>query len=143
MMHALAQVKARGHKPPCEIWLAATVDEEHSCGGVKALCEALEADAAVVAEPTQLRVTTACKGCVRWRIEVHGRKAHSSKPHLGTNAIVHMAEVIRAIDPDTQSLTSRSHPLLGSPTCAFHSSASCERSRRRSIDWPPTTTSSR
>ncbi len=65
MMHALAQVKASDHKPPCEIWLAATVDEEHSCGGVKALCETLEADAAIVAEPTQLRVTTACAGALR------------------------------------------------------------------------------
>ncbi len=117
MMHSLAQVKASGRKPPCEIWLAATADEEHSCGGVKALCETLEADAAVVAEPTELRLTTACKGCVRWRIHVHGREAHSSKPHLGTNAIVHMSEVIRAIDQDTQLLNSRSHPLLGSPTC--------------------------
>ncbi len=120
MMHALAQVKASGHKPPGEIWLAATVDEEHSCGGIKALCETLETletDAAVVAEPTQLRATTACKGCLRWRIVVHGQEAHSAKPHLGSNAIVHMAEIIRAIDQDTQSLNSRSHPLLGSPTC--------------------------
>ncbi len=117
MMHSLAQVKASGCKPPCEIWLAATVDEEHSCGGIKALCESLEADAAIVAEPTQLRLTTACKGCLRWRIVVRGQEAHSSKPHLGTNAIVHMAEVIRAIDQDTQSLNSQSHPLLGSPTC--------------------------
>jgi len=119
MMHALAQVQASGRKPPCEIWLAATADEEHSCGGVKTLCEMLQADAAVVAEPTELRVTLACKGCVRWRIVVHGHKAHSSKPHLGTNAIVHMAEVIRVIDQDAQSLASRSHPLLGSPTCSI------------------------
>jgi len=119
MMHALAQVKASDHKPPCEIWLAATVDEEHSCGGVKALCETLEADAAIVAEPTQLRVTTACKGCLRWRIEVLGREAHSSKPHLGSNAIVQMAEVIRVIDRDSQFLNSRRHPLLGSPTCSI------------------------
>jgi len=117
MVRALAQVKASDRKPPCEILVAATVDEEHSCGGVEALCKSLEADAAIVAEPTLLHLTTACKGCLRWRIVVHGREAHSSKPLLGTNAIVHMAEVIRVIDQDAQLLNSRSHPLLGSPTC--------------------------
>ena len=119
MMHALAQVQACGKKPPCEVWLAATADEEHSCAGVKTLCETLQADAAIVAEPTELRVTLACKGCVRWRIVVHGLEAHSSKPHLGTNAIVHMAEVIRAIDQDSHLLSRRSHPLVGSPTCSI------------------------
>jgi len=119
MMHALLLVKASGSKPPCEIWLAATADEEHSFGGVKTLCETVEADAAVVAEPTQLRLTTACKGCVRWRIEVHGQESHSSKPHLGTNAIVHMAEIVRVIDQDAQLLNSRRHPLLGSPTSSI------------------------
>ena len=119
MLHALARVQASGRKPPCEILLAATVDEEFSFGGVQALCKSLEADAAVVAEPTELRVTTACKGCLRWRVVVQGKEAHSAKPHLGTNAIVHMAEVIRAIDQDSQRLESRSHPLLGSATCSI------------------------
>lgn len=119
MMHAMAQVEASGQKPPCEIWLAATADEEHSGAGVKTLCETLQANAAVVAEPTELRMTLACKGCVRWRIEVHGREAHSSKPQLGTNAIVHMAEVIRAIEQDAQSLCNHTHPLVGSPTCSI------------------------
>ncbi len=117
MMHALAEVQASGREPPCEIWLAATADEEHSSGGVQKLCETLQADAAVVAEPTELRVTLACKGCVRWRVRVDGREAHSSKPHLGINAIVHMAEVIQTIEKDSQLLSTRSHPLLGSPTC--------------------------
>lgn len=116
MMHAMSQVKASGRKPPCEIWLAATVDEEHSCGGINALCRTLRADAAIVAEPTRLRVATACKGCLRWRIEIHGREAHSSKPEQGTNAIVQMAEVVRVMDRDTRALASRRHPTLGSPT---------------------------
>jgi len=119
MMHALAQIQASGEKPACEIWLAATIDEEHSCSGVQSLCKTLEANAAVVAEPTELRMTLACKGCVRWRIEVHGREAHSSKPHLGTNAIVYMAEVIRAIEKVGRSLRTRNHPLVGNPTCSI------------------------
>lgn len=117
MMHALARVQESGKKPLCDIWLAATADEEHSCRGVQRLCKSLKVHSAVVAEPTELRMTIACKGCIRWRIEVHGRESHSSKPDLGCNAIVHMAEVIRAIEKDSQLLRTLSHSLLGSPSC--------------------------
>ncbi len=49
MMHALAVVKASGVVPPCEVVLAAVVDEEFSFRGVVKLCEGLTADAAIVA----------------------------------------------------------------------------------------------
>lgn len=34
MMHAVASLKAEGFTPPCEVWLAAAVDEEYSYRGV-------------------------------------------------------------------------------------------------------------
>ncbi|HEX6984391.1 MAG TPA: M20 family metallopeptidase [Planctomycetaceae bacterium] len=118
MMHAVASLAAGGRRPPCDVWLAAVVDEEHSFRGVLRLCEGLAADAAIVAEPTQLRLVTASKGVLRWRIVVRGRAAHSSKPHLGVNAITHMARVVLALDEDHRRLAGREHPLLGPATCS-------------------------
>jgi len=117
MMHAVAELKEQGITPPCEVWLAAVVDEEYSFRGVVKLCEGLTAAAAIVAEPTELRAVIASKGVLRWRIHVRGKAAHSSKPHLGINAIQHMARVILAIEEDHQRLSARQHPLLGPATC--------------------------
>ncbi len=117
MMHALASLHTAGLRPPCEIWFAATIDEEFSYRGVTALCKELHADAAIVAEPTDLRAVIASKGVVRWQIETLGQSAHSSKPHLGINAIEHMAQVILALQQDTAELARHTHPLLGPATC--------------------------
>lgn len=117
MMHALASLKQEGITPPCEVLLAAAVDEEYSYRGVVRLCEGLKADAAIVAEPTELRAVIATKGVLRCRIVVHGRSAHSSKPHLGVNAITHMARVIAAIEADNERMAAVQHPLVGCGTC--------------------------
>ncbi|MBL9166321.1 MAG: M20 family metallopeptidase [Verrucomicrobiales bacterium] len=117
MMHAVASLKAEGITPPCEVWLAAVVDEEFSYRGVVKLCEGLTGQAAIVAEPTELRLVAASKGVVRWRIRVTGRAAHSSKPHLGINAISHMARLVLALEDDHERLKVQEHPLVGSATC--------------------------
>lgn len=117
MMHALASLKEEGITPPCEVLLAAAVDEEYSYRGVVRLCEGLKADAAIVAEPTELRAVIATKGVLRCRIVVQGKSAHSSKPHLGVNAITHMAHVIAAIEADNERMMSVTHPLVGHGTC--------------------------
>lgn len=116
MMHAVASIHASGLKPPCEVWLAAVVDEEFSYRGVVKLCEGLKADAALVAEPTGLRAVIASKGVVRWRIVVRGKAAHSGKPHLGVNAIQHMARILLLLEQDHERLCEVTHPLLGSAT---------------------------
>ncbi len=116
MMHAVASLHADGIKPPCEVWLAAVVDEEFSYRGVVKLCEGLTGDAALVAEPTGLRAIVASKGVLRWRIVVRGKAAHSSKPHLGVNAISHAARIVLAIEQDHARLAAHAHPLLGPAT---------------------------
>lgn len=116
MMHAVASVHEAGNQPPCEVWLAAVVDEEFSYRGVVKLCEGLTGHAALIAEPTGLRAVIASKGVLRWRIVVRGKAAHSGKPHLGVNAITHMARVILALEEDHQRLAARVHPLLGPAT---------------------------
>lgn len=116
MMHALAWLREREIVPPCEVWLAAVVDEEHAFRGVLRLCEGLRADAAIVAEPTRLRAVTAAKGVLRWKLRTIGKAAHSANPHLGVNAIHHMAQVLLTLEQDAIALASTTHPLLGPAT---------------------------
>jgi acetylornithine deacetylase/succinyl-diaminopimelate desuccinylase family protein len=116
MMDAVAALHEQGPVPPCEVWLSATADEEFSFTGVLRLCQGLQADAAIVAEPTELRNVIASKGVLRWRIRTRGKAAHSSKPHLGVNAIEHMAQVVLAIGAENAKLAAHSHPLLGPGT---------------------------
>jgi len=116
MMHALASLKEQSFMPACEVWLAAVVDEEYMFRGVLSLCEGLAADAAVVAEPTELRAVIASKGVLRWKVRTKGKAAHSSKPHLGVSAISHMALILTALDREAERLAQTTHPLLGPGT---------------------------
>ncbi|MDF1741380.1 MAG: M20 family metallopeptidase [Verrucomicrobiales bacterium] len=122
MMEAMHSLQGSGQLPPCDVWLAAVVDEEHAFSGVLAAIEwfrarGIQLDCAVVAEPTCLGLVTTNKGVLRWRIETTGVAAHSSKPHLGENAISTMARLINQLDAFHKNLESNSHPLVGPATC--------------------------
>lgn len=122
MLAAVLDLHARGEQPACDVWLAAVVDEEHAYRGVLGLVDGLAiADgttaAAIVAEPTSLRIVSATKGVLRFRIRVAGRAAHSSKPWLGVSAITAAAELVLALDCTHAALAEgTSHPLLGPAT---------------------------
>ncbi len=116
MMHAVAYLKEHNIVPECEVWLAAVVDEEFAFRGVIKLCEGLDAAAAIVAEPTEMRVVVAAKGVLRWKIRTLGVAAHSAKPHLGVSAIRHMTPVLQWLNHAADSLFTPAHPLLGPAT---------------------------
>jgi acetylornithine deacetylase/succinyl-diaminopimelate desuccinylase family protein len=118
MMHALKIVRQSDVTPEASVVLVAAVDEEYSFQGVvKFLEKGIHADGAIVSEPTGLDTVIASKGTLRWRLRTRGRAAHSSKPHLGINAISKMAEILTAMEEQFPPLfLQRHHPLLGSPT---------------------------
>ena len=94
------------------------IDEEVAGTGAIALCEARsDIDMAIVGEPTGLELATAHKGVLRFEIETVGSPAHSSKPHLGVNAIHHMSRVLDALENRyIPTLAEINHPLVGNPT---------------------------
>ena len=117
MMHAVAEVVRLREQPSCDVVFAGTIDEEFSYRGVADYCRGLTAEAAIVAEPTELKPVVASKGLVRFVIATTGVAAHSAKPHLGKNAIEQMARVIQAIQADAGRLSKQRHALLGPATC--------------------------
>ncbi|MFH1022151.1 MAG: M20 family metallopeptidase [Planctomycetota bacterium] len=114
----LREILTRDGRPPTDVLVASTCDEELGANGAVALmASGLRADAAVVGEPTDLDVIRAHKGAVRWRIAVRGVAAHSAHPERGVNAILVMQPVIAAFaGPVALRAAARSHPLLGAPT---------------------------
>jgi len=98
-----------------EVIVAAVADEEHASLGVQEVLRYVHADAAIVTEPTELRIAIAHKGFVWTEIEVTGRAAHGSRPHLGVDAIMKTGPILCALETLRGELaTRRTHPVLGS-----------------------------
>ena len=59
--------------------------------------ELLEADFAVLLEPTNGTVEGGCNGTMRFRITTHGKASHSGRSWIGENAIHKLAEVLATL----------------------------------------------
>ena len=98
-----------------DVLVAAVADEEVYSIGAEAAARRYPADAAIVAEPTELRLVVAHKGFVWLEVETRGRAAHGSRPDLGQDAIVGMGQVLTGLGALARALLDNpSHPLLGS-----------------------------
>lgn len=127
ILTAIAQLLEGDPDDAPSVVLACTVNEEYGFSGAKALADlwaagrdpilAQPANAALVAEPTELDIVVAHKGVVRWRGHSLGRAAHTSRPERGVNAIYRMAKVISVIEEyATRVLPAvAGHPLCGGP----------------------------
>jgi acetylornithine deacetylase len=96
-----------------DVVVAAVADEEHASIGVREALGVLRADAAIVTEPTEMEVVIAHKGFAWFEVDVTGRAAHGSRPHLGIDAIVKSGPVLTALGELDGRLGERHHPLLG------------------------------
>jgi succinyl-diaminopimelate desuccinylase len=100
------------------ILTAVSYEEESGRGTAAEVGAGTTADAAIVGEPTDLRVCVAHKGVLRVRVTTSGRSAHASEPWEGDNAISRMAPVIAALDSLATRVSERRDPLLGPATLA-------------------------
>jgi len=117
MVGAVAAVTAAGARPRGDVLLTFAADEEDASIGTAALARTHRADAAIVTEPTDLRICVAHKGFVWATVRTEGRAAHGSDYTSGVDAIVRMGRVLHVIDAmDREVLARRSHPLLGRPS---------------------------
>jgi len=96
-----------------DVIVAAVADEEDASTGIQDALRSIDADGAVVTEPTELEVVVAHKGFVWSELEVTGRAAHGSRPWLGVDAIVKSGRLLVEIGELDDGLAARTHPLLG------------------------------
>jgi acetylornithine deacetylase len=112
-MLVIAEVGRRGLHG--DVILTAVSDEEFASVGTEAVAASLHADAAIVTEPTEMRVVIAHRGFVHIEVETRGRAAHGSRPDLGIDAIAKMGHVLVGLEElDRRLRASDGHPYLGS-----------------------------
>lgn len=104
------------------IHILLSYDEETTCLGPVDTIASFGLDlprprAAIVGEPTLMQVADAHKAVATYRTTVHGFEAHSSKPHLGVNAIEGAADLIAELYRFGRDVASRmdSQPRFDPP----------------------------
>jgi acetylornithine deacetylase/succinyl-diaminopimelate desuccinylase family protein len=99
---------------PGEVILAFVVDEEHGGAGTQQLVsDGIDADAAVVGEPTEMNVCTAIKGVARYQVSITGESCHSGQPDEGRDAIIGLRNLINRIRAlDDELMENTSHRML-------------------------------
>jgi acetylornithine deacetylase len=108
-----------------DLIVATNTDEESSGAGGMALVErGLEADAALVAEPTALTIWTCCRGSNYATVTVPGRSGHAEKPHphWRDGGVVNAIDKARVVLAALDALRARwvgdptlAHPILSRP----------------------------
>lgn len=112
VLSVLEELRAEGKQPVPTVNVVGTVAEE--AGGLLGASRYRDwllehgdrIDQLIVAEPTLCSPVHGHKGGVGLEVLVHGHAAHSSKPHLGQNAISAAARIVAAIDAEQERLES-------------------------------------
>lgn len=118
-MIALATAKSLNLKG--DVILAAVADEEMESIGTEQVIQAgWRADAAIVAEPTEMAIINAHKGLAVFYVDVHGVAAHGSRPDLGVDAICKAGYFLVEVDRLAQRLQEdwlkQNNDVLGAPS---------------------------
>jgi acetylornithine deacetylase len=121
MKGAMAALCVAASECDGNVIVTAVADEELGSIGTEEILRHVTADAALVAEPTELQVAVAHRGFVGFEIECAGVAAHGSRPDLGVDAIVKMGPILVALDElDRRLQSGPRHALAG--TGAIHAS---------------------
>jgi len=113
----IAAREAKKLKLHGDVIIAAVADEEVASVGTAAVLKRVEADAAIVTEPTEMRLCLAHKGFAWLEVETRGVAAHGSRPDLGVDAIAHMGQILTGVlELDRRLRAGRGHLLLGTGT---------------------------
>ncbi len=121
MLTAAAQLAGQPGPRPTVV-VAGVVDEEFVMRGAEMLLDQVgPVVGIVVGEPTSLVPVRAHNGFIRVLLQMNGRSAHSSKAHLGKNAILGAARVVTELQAVVgERLEHRRHhlawPALLTPT---------------------------
>lgn len=98
---------------PGEVVLGFVADEETGGRGTQELVDhGIDADAAILGEPTSLAIGRANKGAARYDVTVRGESAHSGRPDQGTNAVSAVPQIIERLEALDSELEEYTHELL-------------------------------
>jgi len=117
ILSAVEALRDGGFEPKGDIILGFVADEEYASIGTAKMVEEIRPDAAILTEPSEMRLCIAHRGFAWLTITTHGKAAHGSLFEEGVDAVAHMGRVLGALEHmDSQTLTKRSHSLLVRPS---------------------------
>lgn len=117
ILGAVKALKDGGFEPKGRIILAFVCDEEYASAGTEKLVQEIKADAAILTEPSEMKLCIAHRGFAWLTITTYGRAAHGSLFDEGIDAVAHMGRVLGALEKmDAETLSKRRHPLLIRPS---------------------------
>jgi len=100
-----------------DLLITAVADEEYKSIGTADLVKHVQADAAIVTEPTDMTLCRAHRGYIWYEVETIGRAAHGSRYAEGIDANMRMGRFLCGLDKLEQELRQRPpHPLAGPPS---------------------------
>ncbi len=114
MIYTALLIKRRQYAFNGEITLLFNVDEERvNLGMAHFVAQGVEADYAIIGEPTSLEICVAHKGVSRTRLTTHGTAGHAAKTRDPDSAIDKMALLLPELMKECQRVKTLHHPLLG------------------------------
>jgi acetylornithine deacetylase len=133
---AVAALRRIGFRPAADIVLETVSGEESGgVGTLATIVRGIRADAAIILEPTGLRLCPVQAGALTFRLTVRGRSAHGALKHSGVSAIDKMRRLLDAIDRlDEERHARYAHPLFADA----RQIAPISVGTIRSGDWPST-----
>jgi len=114
ILGAVEALRREGFQPRGDVILGFVTDEEYLSIGTDALVQHIKPDAAILTEPTELRLCIAHKGFAWINLVTHGVAGHGSLYQTGVDAIATMGRLLAALARfEREIFPARQHPLLG------------------------------
>lgn len=99
ILEVLRQLIDRGHAGPVSVAFVPS-EEDGGAGTLAAIRHGLDADVAVIPEPTNLEIVTAHGGAITFALKVPGRAAHAATRREGISALDMLVPVLDALRRD-------------------------------------------
>ena len=111
-VYGVARLLKNVERPPGDIWVTGTVQEEVGGLGARHMSSYIETPLAVIGEPSGCTLRRGHRGRTELIVHARGRSVHASVPHEGVNALEPIARFISSLG----ELKMRDDPDLGPST---------------------------
>ncbi|WP_419164722.1 M20 family metallopeptidase [Candidatus Palauibacter sp.] len=97
-VHGVARLVAAGQRPPGDVYVTGTVQEEVGGLGARYMAETLRPDLVLIGEPSRNEVRRGHRGRIELRVQVRGKMAHASMTDIGRNPLTVIGRFLAALE---------------------------------------------
>ncbi|WP_419948061.1 M20 family metallopeptidase [Candidatus Palauibacter sp.] len=97
-VHGVARLIAAGQRPPGDVYVTSTVQEEVGGLGARYMAGTLRPDLVLIGEPSRNEVRRGHRGRIELRVQVRGKMAHASMTDIGRNPLTVLGRFLAALE---------------------------------------------